>query len=904
MTPVLLACSIGLSLFGRDLPKPVGRWIGQDGVDIVGPSSNLASSDVQDIHLLVTGLPKGKKVRSGLIQGLGGDEWAINGPFGPWRAEWKPRKNGNAADVYIEPGRKETGRPFTVKLTFDTGETVEFAIQGGKADPGLKVAGAVLKAAWLRRDGRDRVGPGASVGPDGFEDDRIALERLSQKADLQSVLIEAPGGSVWESGSNPKGRPTAELVRDPKEPTRAELFFQPDRDLKGKTLRVVVAYNGGRVDRAKVVVADKTTAKPVVNRFKPLRFEKTAIKVGRPDQSPSDGSVRLRLSGLPRNRSVVAASLTDGVSGRWGFRQKDNIPFFVEPFSAPLSFERASGSDRAIASFFPDRDETDATLTLRLRFDDGKETLVRFPGGPADTSLTCASPADSTVSAKPGDDLQSLADRYGTVRLAPGTYRLKRPLVLNRPTRLQGTKDAILSFEQPGDAEPWTAALKIHAGRTTLEGFSIRFSGPVRFARDVSHGPCVVGTTDDKDQNHHDQKYVICKNLDIESPPSNGPNAEESPRLFRLTTARGGEIVGCAWTGGLSEFIGGPWRIENNRYRGTAPHTFAFGVLSMHRPHDAIVRGNVVAPVEPCGRTWRFLILTDSGARDRVSGNKISGVGPRDDDTGPNMNAPEIVLTEAYRLHFEGAPLALSADSRIVTIADPQGDPARSGDVVAAVEGRSAGFWTTIAQALDDHRYLLTDPLPRDVRAISIATGFVGETFEANEIDARGGGVAANLVLVGNHFGTRVLNNRLLGGGEALLLTAAPTETPVAWGWSHAPFFGGIVEGNSLIDSARGGSIRVEHGPAIKPARGRVYLTMTVRDNLATWSPERLARLKPDAIRSLAAFTVGDRRALDKNELIVEASGNRVQGAKAAPLRVESGRLENTRSTRRAKAAH
>ena len=417
--------------------------------------------------------------------------------------------------------------------------------------------------------------------------------------------------------------------------------------------------------------------------------------------------------------------------------------------------------------------------------------------------MTCALPPNTTGSAKPGDDLQSLADRFGKIKLAPGTYSLTRPLVLDKPIHIQGTKDSILLFNQAADSAAWTAAVKIHSGRTTLEGFSIRFSGPLRWAHDVSYGPCVIGTTDDKDQNHNDQKYVVCKELDIDSPPVIGPKAEESPRLFRLTTARGGEIVGCVLRGGLCEFIGGPWRIEKNRYRGTSPHTFAFGVLSMHRSHDSAIVDNTIAPVEPCGKTWRFLILTDSGANDVIRGNDVSGVGPRDNDSWPNMNAPEIVLTEAYRLHFEGKPLALSADSRIVTIPDSQGDPARSGDIVAVVAGKHAGYWTTIAQALDQHRYLLTEPLPRDADAISIATGFVRETFEANKIDARGGSVAANMVLVGNHFGTRVLNNRLLGGGEALLLTAAPTELPVAWGWSHAPFFDGVVKGNRMIDPAR-----------------------------------------------------------------------------------------------------
>src|SRR5262249_36010667 len=83
---------------------------------------------------------------------------------------------------------------------------------------------------------------------------------------------------------------------------------------------------------------------------------------------------------------------------------------------------------------------------------------------------------------------------------------------------------------------------------------------------------------------------------------------------------------------------------------------------------------------------------------------------------------------------------------------------------------------------------------------IALATGFVDEVFEGNTIDARGGRKAAGLVLVGNHFGTVVRRNHLLGGGNAWRITAAPTEVPRIWGWSHAPFLGGVIEDNTIED--------------------------------------------------------------------------------------------------------
>src|SRR4051812_40969665 len=37
---------------------PAGRWIGQDGHDVVGPATAVSPSDVQDIHIALAGLPR------------------------------------------------------------------------------------------------------------------------------------------------------------------------------------------------------------------------------------------------------------------------------------------------------------------------------------------------------------------------------------------------------------------------------------------------------------------------------------------------------------------------------------------------------------------------------------------------------------------------------------------------------------------------------------------------------------------------------------------------------------------------------------------------------------------------------------------------------------------------------
>ena len=126
--------------------------------------------------------------------------------------------------------------------------------------------------------------------------------------------------------------------------------------------------------------------------------------------------------------------------------------------------------------------------------------MARFDGGTCDPGRCAPRPAETRVEAKPGDDLNALVNQYGTVSLAEGTYRLLRPLVLNRPVTLTSEGKATLVFAQAATDAPWTAAIKIHCGQTTCNGFAVRFEGPIRWDQEVSYGPAVIGTTDNKDQ--------------------------------------------------------------------------------------------------------------------------------------------------------------------------------------------------------------------------------------------------------------------------------------------------------------------------------------------------------------------------------------------------------------------
>jgi hypothetical protein len=202
---------------------------------------------------------------------------------------------------------------------------------------------------------------------------------------------------------------------------------------------------------------------------------------------------------------------------------------------------------------------------------------------------------------------------------------------------------------------------------------------------------------------------------------------------------------------------------------------------------------------------------------------------------------------------------------------------------------------------LDPVTFLLDEPLPLGTDRIVVATGFVNETFARNTIDSRGGSKAANLILAGNHFGTRVLDNRLKGAGDAFQLTAYPTESPGIWGWSHAPFLGGLIAGNTLEDSLRGGTIGVLHSDAAKSSRGRTYLTATVRDNTVVWTQEFLTRERQRGAKAMPpGLTIGFRPVLDPGDLVIATHNNRLDAPadarSAVSVRVHGAILNGKRT--------
>ncbi|MFM1801395.1 MAG: hypothetical protein RJA81_747, partial [Planctomycetota bacterium] len=415
----------------------------------------------------------------------------------------------------------------------------------------------------------------------------------------------------------------------------------------------------------------------------------------------------------------------------------------------------------------------------------------------------------------------------------------------------------------------------------------------------VSYGPAVIATTDPMDTGfNHDlplwginlQKLLIMGpgsdlSADSKSPP-------EALKLVRMMNVSLGRVEGCILKGGTVHVSGGPWAIRQNRHDGPLAGTFAYDAFAVMRPFDLIVEANRVEPLSNSGKLWLFLTLTHHGTNISVRGNLVRRTGPMKDDTIDNMNANEIFLTESYRIRFEGEPANISPDGSVVMLPSAMAEPPQPGDCVSILTGANAGKFHVVRQSLGNGSLWIEPPLdPKDRSinppAISVSQGFKGMAVDRNTIDATGSDTAFNMVLAGNHFGTVITGNTLIGGGESLRLTAFPTEFPNIWGWSHVPMFGIVIRDNTISDAAKPGRLAVDQGEKIKTSQGRVYYSAELTDNVIEASLEG------------AGLQIGDPGTLDPKSLQLRISGN--QGKSGDPeIHVISGSvngrvMENTR---------
>ena len=120
-----------------------------------------------------------------------------------------------------------------------------------------------------------------------------------------------------------------------------------------------------------------------------------------------------------------------------------------------------------------------------------------------------------------------------------------------------------LLFSQAASDPAWTTAIKVRAAHTTLDGFAVRFAGPIRWADGVELRP----GRDRLDRQPRPRPGAVnvglsLTHLDLQSPPCpTAPRRWRPPSLIRLATAFDGTIAGNTLKGGTTEFLGGPWTI-------------------------------------------------------------------------------------------------------------------------------------------------------------------------------------------------------------------------------------------------------------------------------------------------------------------------------------------------------
>ena len=370
---------------GGGRPRRWRRWVGQDGHDFGGgPSPEERGNDVQDIHIVLSGMPPGRTIAHAMFSGHGADEWEYNGKYTPWTAVLKQAPGSTSADLFLEPTRVETGRSFTLQLRYDDGTTAELTFQGRTADPNLRMPGAALQVRWGGQDRQDWTGPGPAVGPDGLQDVRLELANLSPKVEVRDHP-RRPRRRGLAVRPEPQGARERRAHPAPGDPSRADLYFQPDR----RPRRQDPADDRRlRQRQGRSRLGGRGTHQPGAGHAgRPLpKFVTHAISArwlgqdGRPASNPGD--VHVALAGLPAGRTVVAASLSDSAWGYWAYRAEGRPKSEARP---PRSARLPACEDRTRADLFfaPDRDESGAKMVLRLTFEDGAMAVVDFPGGPA-----------------------------------------------------------------------------------------------------------------------------------------------------------------------------------------------------------------------------------------------------------------------------------------------------------------------------------------------------------------------------------------------------------------------------------------------------------------------------------------------------------------------------------------
>ncbi|MFM7132196.1 MAG: hypothetical protein ACKO0V_22845, partial [bacterium] len=431
--------------------------------------------------------------------------------------------------------------------------------------------------------------------------------------------------------------------------------------------------------------------------------------------------------------------------------------------------------------FLPNRDLNGQPLSICIVSNDKSMQILELSGGKMELSRVIPEPGPRITKAKPANDLQILVDQGGTIELAEGLYKFHKPLTIRRPVRLLATEKAraVLQFSSK-DHQFWTGAIKILSGGVSLEGLEIECLESIDWNTEVADGPAVITSGTDKADPRSTQANlygirltrlkISCSSV-LSQSSANQPS--QALRLIRMMNVSMGAIESSVLQGGGLLLADGPWFIRQNRYDGPPSGSFAGEMILAHRPVDLVVESNRVEPLQRMGDVLQFIKISGKATSVRVGGNLVRNIGPRDlRNTLANRVKP-VFEAGSRRIKFEGEPLYISEDGKLILFPDMMDIEPSVGDCVAILSSENAGKYHVVRQNLGGGAILVDPPMTSKNQslnppAVSLASGIKHLIVYKNTIEARA--VDDNhLSLTGNHFGTIVMDNLFEGGGESVV---------------------------------------------------------------------------------------------------------------------------------------
>jgi hypothetical protein len=316
------------------------------------------------------------------------------------------------------------------------------------------------------------------------------VSNISAGATVSSLVLTANPGTAsalsWQSGTNPQGDSNAELLNRVNSggTDTADYFGNPSSNLStGAPLTLKLTYSdsnrSGKTDTFPIsesfTVGDinPTLAMPStsVGNFAAATAHSTPQDAGFP------GLSHIVLDTLPipeATATVQAAVLSDQAGTTWVYGSPTP---YTGASPLPMSYDPNSGT----FSFPPVRDESSATLTLRLLFTDGAQAVARFAGTTSDPNRRDTPVGTSSANVATAAQLvDAVSSQIANIHLAAGTYSLGAPLDLNYPVKITADPGASLVFT-PSPSDPsWTnasGAIGVWASHVSLDGFAISFQG-------------------------------------------------------------------------------------------------------------------------------------------------------------------------------------------------------------------------------------------------------------------------------------------------------------------------------------------------------------------------------------------------------------------------------------------